>query len=575
MWDRVSAAAPARAARHVRRRLFRMSAAVAAKRRVQAALLLLLVLIAAVLATGVVATVTLYRSAENRYVGVAQPLGTLTRDVLFRLTEEETGVRGYVITNDRRSLDPYFEGRDELAADLAKIRALTRGEERLTQQTNAVARQAQSLRGFYDRLITFVADGDFGQAQARREVLDGERRADRFRETVRSMQSEIDAFIAATRHAQERTYDTSLATLGLAGALALIIAFTLLLRVPERLRRGYARHEQEAHASRALAHVSEAVFLTDESEQVRYWNRAAEQIFGVEADDAVGRPARAVVADYAALLEAAEKRDTFVPVVLDATERWLSPTVTVFEGGSVVAVRDATAGYALERARADFVATASHELRTPLTAVYGAATTLLGRSDELNASQRNGLINMIADESAQLTGIVDQLLISAQLDRGTLRVEEKECDVAGLCRAIVEAARVRAPDGVLVALQLPDTVTPLRCDESLLRQVVVNLVDNAVKYSVEGGLVLVRVRDRSASLSIDVVDHGLGIPSAEQDRIFEKFYRLDAEMTHGVGGSGLGLYISREIVAQLGGTLSVHSELGRGSTFTVTLSRRT
>jgi signal transduction histidine kinase len=125
-----------------------------------------------------------------------------------------------------------------------------------------------------------------------------------------------------------------------------------------------------------------------------------------------------------------------------------------------------------------------------------------------------------------------------------------------------------------VTLQMPNAVAPLRCDEALLRQVLVNLVENAVKYSVDGGLVLLRLRDAAESVSIDVVDHGLGIPSTEQDRIFDKFYRLDAEMTHGVGGSGLGLYISREIVAQLGGTLAVRSELGRGSTFTVTLSRR-
>ena len=565
---------PARAARHRRLRLFTWTAAVAAKRRIQAALLLLLVLIAAVLATGVVATVTLYRSAEDRYVRVAQPLGTLTRDVLFRLTEEETGVRGYVITSDRLSLAPYFEGRDELAADLSKIRALTRGEERLAARTRAVARQAQSLRGFYDRLIVFVADGRLGRARARAEVLDGERRAGRFRETVRSMQSDIDAFIADTRQAQERTYDTTLAILGVTGAFALAVAAALLVRVPERLRRAYAQHEQEAHASRALAHVSEAVFLVDEEERIRYWNRAAERTFAVDAEAAVGRPARAVVVDYDELLDAAEHRDTFVPVLLDGMERWLSPTATAFEGGTVVTVRDATAGYALERARTDFVSTASHELRTPLTAVYGGATTLLARGDELSVSQRAGLLRMIADEAMHLTRIVDQLLVSAQLDRGTLEVEEEECDLAELCRAVVQAARVRAPVGVLVALELPAAIAPVRCDEPLLRQVLVNLIDNAIKYSVEGGLVLVRLRDTPGAASIDVVDHGLGIPSTEQERIFEKFYRLDAEMTRGVGGSGLGLYISREIVEQLGGTLSVRSQLGHGSTFTVTLPRR-
>jgi signal transduction histidine kinase len=237
-------------------------------------------------------------------------------------------------------------------------------------------------------------------------------------------------------------------------------------------------------------------------------------------------------------------------------------------------VRDATTAYALERARSDFVATASHELRTPLTAVYGGAATLQARGDDLSPRERARLLQLITDEAAHLTDIVDALLVSAQLDRGTLRVDEQECDVAALCSAIVESARVRAPDKVIVGLEVPSVVAPVRCDESLLRQVLVNLVDNAVKYSVGGGLVLVRVRDSTASVSIDVIDQGLGIPSTEQERIFEKFYRLDAEMTRGVGGSGLGLYISREIVAQLGGTLTVKSQPGGGSTFTVTLSRR-
>jgi two-component system phosphate regulon sensor histidine kinase PhoR len=336
-----------------------------------------------------------------------------------------------------------------------------------------------------------------------------------------------------------------------------------------------AEHEQEAQASRALGHVSEAVFLVDDAgDEIRYWNHAAEQLFGVDADAAVGERAREIVVDYDELLDAAEAGDQFVPVVLEGTERWLSPVVRSFAGGKVIAVRDATGNYTLERARADFVATASHELRTPLTAVYGGATTLLARGAELGSNERTRLLQMIADEAAHLTDIVDQLLISAQLDRGTLRVDEHETDVVALCSAVVESARIRAPVTVLVALEVPSAVPPVRCDESLLRQVLVNLVDNAIKYSVDGGLVLVRVRDHTASLSVDVVDHGLGIPSSEQARIFEKFFRLDAEMTRGVGGSGLGLYISREIVTQMGGSLTVQSQVGQGSTFTVTLPRR-
>jgi signal transduction histidine kinase len=112
------------------------------------------------------------------------------------------------------------------------------------------------------------------------------------------------------------------------------------------------------------------------------------------------------------------------------------------------------------------------------------------------------------------------------------------------------------------------------CDENKLRQVLVNLVDNAVKYSPGGGRVEIRLRGEPGRCLIEVADGGLGIPSDEQDRIFEKFYRLDPQQKHGIGGSGLGLYICRELVERMDGHLTVDSEPGRGSTFTVELPLR-
>jgi signal transduction histidine kinase len=300
----------------------------------------------------------------------------------------------------------------------------------------------------------------------------------------------------------------------------------------------------------------------------------AELLFGIRSSAAVGRRAAIVVPDYGRLVDAASRGDRFVPLRIEDAERWVAPAVSIFEGGSVLAVRDATAGYVLERARADFVATASHELRTPLTTVYGAARTLSARHDQLSAEQTGQLLRMVEEESEHLVQIVDQLLVSAQLDRGALHLDESEFDVRVLCSAVVESARLRAAAGRAIELDAPPTATPVRCDESLLRQVLVNLVENAIKYSLEGARIEVRVLNGSAGVQIEVEDEGLGIPPAEQERIFEKFYRLDADMTRGVGGSGLGLYISREIVTQMGGSLSVRSVPDVGSTFIVTLPRR-
>jgi two-component system phosphate regulon sensor histidine kinase PhoR len=331
--------------------------------------------------------------------------------------------------------------------------------------------------------------------------------------------------------------------------------------------------EEGANAARALAHVSDAVLLVDDTGAIRFWNGAGEQLFGVSERSAVGKQAAALVPDYERLVEAAHRQDGFVPVLIKGSERWLSPALSVFDGGSVLAVRDATEGYILERARADFVATASHELRTPLTAVYGGARTLIAHREKLEPSQQTSLLQMIEQESEHLVQIVDQLLISAQLDRGALRLDVAECDVEALCASVVATARLRAVEGVSVTFRPLRSVAPLRCDESLLRQVLVNLVENAMKYSVEGGQVDVRLYDDPGRVRIEVTDQGLGIPPAEHERIFEKFYRLDAAMSRGVGGSGLGLFISREIVTQMGGALSVESVEGVGSTFTVSLPR--
>jgi len=288
---------------------------------------------------------------------------------------------------------------------------------------------------------------------------------------------------------------------------------------------------------------------------------------------AVGRPAADVVPEYERLMDGGLRGDAFVPLRVDTDERWVAPALSTFESGSVLTIRDMTSRYLLDRARADFVTTASHELRTPLTAIYGGVRTLLARSSALSNEQRLRLLHMIEQESGHLAQIVDQLLVTAQLDRGSLQVSKRPCDIEDLCRTVLEAAEARGSSSELV-FDTSDDVGQVLCDESLLRQVLVNLVENAIKYSPDGGRIEVRLESDRGNVRISVSDEGLGIPPSEQERVFEKFYRLDADMSRGVGGSGLGLYISREIVSQLEGTLTVESAPGEGSTFVVTLPRR-
>jgi PAS domain S-box-containing protein len=555
-----------------------LEGAVAAKRRVQIALIVLILLLGALLATGAYSTYALYRSAEDRYIHLLFPLRTHAQDLTLQTVDEETGVRGFMITSQRRTLQPYFHGRQRVLTDLAQIERLTGAHPELHSLLGPIRTEIRALNGYFDRQITFVADGQLGRARARQDVLGGQKLFNRFRVDAAALESGVTAFADQTRSEERVTFTRAIGLLAASGLFALAIAVFLVRRVPERLRRLYAdeeqarmRAEQGANAARALAHVSDAVVMLDDGSRILSWNTAAEELFGMSTEAALGRPAGSVFPEFGVLIE--RSGGELTPVRIGGEERWLAISLSHFEGGRVITLRDATAEHVLERARADFVTTASHELRTPLTAVYGSVRTLIDRWDELDEKIRRRLLLMIEQESEHLTQIVDQLLVTAQIDRGRLRFEERECDVTAMCASVVEAANARKPDSISLELVAPPSTQLLRCDPPRLKQVLVNLVENAIKYSPDGGRIEIRIADSPDLLRIDVHDEGLGIPPSEQSRIFEKFYRLDAEMTRGVGGSGLGLYISREIVEQMGGLLSVRSRRGAGSTFTVTLPR--
>ena len=543
----------------------------------QAALFVLLVLLAAVLAAGVWSAFSLYRSAENRYIDVVFPLQASVRQVVLGMVQEETGVRGYMITTDRRSLAPYFEGHLKVEANLARTQRLTRDQPLLAVRLVVLRREIRSLQGYYDRLIAFVRDGRVGQRRARTEVLANDVQFARFTRTARLIQDAIGSFVEDTRAGQRATFHRAIGTLGLGGFFALAIAATLLVGIPERLRRLYRaeeearrRAEQDANAARALAHVSDAVVLVDGEERIRSWNPAAERQFRVPARRALSRPAPDVIEGYERLVAAG---DELVQLEVEGEKRWFAASVSGFDDGQVLTVRDVTEAHALERARSDFVATASHELRTPLTAVYGAARTLVER-DDLDEGRRRELLGVVGLEAAQLARIVDQMLLTAQLaGGGRLPQSAHPCDLRSLGETVLASAEAREHAGVTLALVAPPELPPLVCDEGLLRQVLANLVENAIKYSPAGGRVEVRLTETGEGIRIEVRDEGLGIAASEQERVFEKFYRLDADMSRGVGGSGLGLYITREIVAAMGGTVVLESAPGVGSTFAVELPR--
>jgi len=342
----------------------------------------------------------------------------------------------------------------------------------------------------------------------------------------------------------------------------------------------YREAERRAEAALALAYVGDGVVLLDEDGRVRFWNSAAAAITGVRESEAVGRRPAEVVRAWEGLTGLAELADAAtperarpvtVPMETASGDRWVAVTGVAFDEGVVYALRDVSDEQALERARSDFVATASHELRTPLAAVYGAARTLRRTDIEIPAEQHDRFLEIIVSETERLTAIVSQILLAGQLEEGRVDVTTKATDLAPLVESALDSARLRTPEQIELRLEQNGARAVALADEDKLRQVVVNLLDNAIKYSPDGGDVVVELTDGQGRVLLTVRDRGLGIPPGEQERVFEKFYRLDPALTRGVGGSGLGLFISRELVARMGGSLTVRSRPGEGAAFVVDL----
>ena len=342
----------------------------------------------------------------------------------------------------------------------------------------------------------------------------------------------------------------------------------------------YAAAEERAQAARVLASVGDGVVFVDRNGYVRTWNRAAATATGIAANDVVDRLAAEAIPGWTSIVPhvpivaagSATARAESLPLDLGDRELWLSIHGVAVPDGIVYAFRDLTDERALETMRTEFVSTVSHELRTPLAAIYGAAMTLRRSDVALDDDQRARLLDVVSGEADRLARTVNDILWASRLDSGTLHVTLQHCDPGALIREVVDAQQAHLDDAHEIALDIDDDLPPVLGDPDKVGRVLINLVDNAVKYSPDGGRVEVSVRPLGSHVRFTVTDEGLGIPPPEQRRIFEKFYRLDPNMTRGVGGTGLGLYICRELVRRMDGRIWVTSEgLGRGSTFAVEL----
>ena len=241
----------------------------------------------------------------------------------------------------------------------------------------------------------------------------------------------------------------------------------------------------------------------------------------------------------------------------------------LLSGGGIVTIEDVTERVRIDTVRTDFVANLSHELKTPIGGIAALADAMV---DEKDPQVLSRFAERIVAESYRLSHTVDDLLDLSRIEFGGTENWE-EVDVSLVVNEVIARMQHESTrTGVELRTECPKGIL-VKGDRSQLVSAVANLVENAIKYSGDGKLVQLRVTAGDASVSVEVIDEGIGIAAKDQQRIFERFYRVDRARSRSTGGSGLGLSIVRHVIANHGGTVSVMSEEGRGATFTVVLPR--
>lgn len=227
----------------------------------------------------------------------------------------------------------------------------------------------------------------------------------------------------------------------------------------------------------------------------------------------------------------------------------------------------------VDKMKTEFVATITHELRTPLTSILGAAKTMRSRAGDLEEGQRLELLEVIDRQGERLLRLIEDVLSASRIETtGVARLRRRKLELVSLAEAVVKGERsagVSSP----IHLAAPRTLGVFG-DPLAIEQILTNLIDNADKYSAPGEPITVRLSERAAEVLIEVEDRGIGIPADVVPAIFDRFRQADQSTTRPIGGIGLGLYIVKNLVGGMGGQVSVVSEEGRGSTFTVSLPKR-
>jgi len=334
--------------------------------------------------------------------------------------------------------------------------------------------------------------------------------------------------------------------------------------------------EERNLSSAILASMLEGVAVVNASERLLFANQSFAEILELDVPPQSGR-ALVEVVRQTELIEAVRKVLAGEPrveaeiVTGTLRQHFFAATVAAVRAGdtsgAVVVLHDITELRKLERVRRDFIANVSHEFKTPLTAIQGFAETLItGAADD--PQNRSRFLAIILEHSRRLARLTDDLLKLSKMDADRLELEIRRLSVSQLVESCLETSQHRAAEkDIRISVNISSHLPEIAGDRRLLAEVLQNLLDNATQYTMPGGQIMVSAETNDVEVIFTVSDTGIGIPQADQPRIFERFYRVDAARSREVGGTGLGLAIAKHLVEVHGGRIWVDSEVGQGSQF--------
>lgn len=327
--------------------------------------------------------------------------------------------------------------------------------------------------------------------------------------------------------------------------------------------------------------VQDAVMQLDAATKIVRWNLAAEALTGHSAQRSIGKPMRDLLADnelqkILAIPDdgaAHETRFSFRGAAGERTD--VRAYVTALKNGQendgwLITCMSARHTDEIEQLKNEFVSTVSHELKTPLAAIKAYCATLLSNPD-LGQAERTEYLGVVDQQTDRLNRLIDDLLLVTRVEAGQMLKRRVRLSLDSIMERVVGDLSY---DETLHRIELQTNGVRISGDPDRIVDVLTHILDNAIKYTPEGGTVTVTAREDAGHTVIDVRDEGIGIAQEHLPLIFDRFYRVDSELTSNVGGGGLGLFLVHSLVRAHGGNVDVRSEPGVGSTFTVKMPVR-